>query len=100
MPSDLAVALAGHSLSRIGTVWLGDEPISSFPENASFELHINRQTVDPYMLANCPSWKEDMIGKGLTWLRVSLKFNAEKMKENSPYTIKECAKKYLDLFKK
>lgn len=28
----------------------------------------------------------------------ALKFNAEKMMENSPYTIKECAKKYLDLF--
>ncbi|HHG9580221.1 TPA: DUF1983 domain-containing protein [Citrobacter freundii] len=80
----LAVALAGHSLSSIGTVWLGDEPISSFPEHASFELHTNRQTVDPYMLANCPSWKEDMIGKGITWLRVSLKFSAEKFPSGIP----------------
>ncbi|HEE0082177.1 TPA: DUF1983 domain-containing protein [Citrobacter youngae] len=80
----LAVALAGHSLSSTGTVWLGDEPISSFPEHASFELHTNRQTVDPYMLANCPSWKEDMIGKGITWLRVSLKFSAEKFPSGIP----------------
>ncbi|MGI7060169.1 phage tail tip protein J-related protein [Citrobacter amalonaticus] len=80
----LAVALAGHSLSSIGTVWLGDEPISSYPEHASFQLHTNRQTADPFMLANCPSWKNDMIGKGITWLRVSLKFSAEKFPSGIP----------------
>ncbi|EMM5415659.1 DUF1983 domain-containing protein [Citrobacter amalonaticus] len=80
----LAVALAGHSLSSIGTVWLGDEPISSYPEHASFQLHTNRQTSDPFMLANCPSWKNDMIGKGVTWLRVSLKFSAEKFPSGIP----------------
>ncbi|HFQ8224151.1 phage tail tip fiber protein [Citrobacter amalonaticus] len=80
----LAVALAGHSLSSIGTVWLGDEPISSYPEHASFQLHTNRQTADPFMLSNCPSWKNDMIGKGITWLRVSLKFSAEKFPSGIP----------------
>lgn len=80
----LAIALAGHPLSGIQTVWLGDEPISSYPEHAFFELHTNRQVADPYMLENCPSWKEDMIGKGITWLRVSLKFNAEKFPSGIP----------------
>ncbi|EAO3197399.1 DUF1983 domain-containing protein [Salmonella enterica] len=80
----LAIALAGHPLSGVQTVWLGDEPISSYPEHAFFELHTNRQTADPYMLENCPSWKEDMIGKGITWLRVSLKFNAEKFPSGIP----------------
>lgn len=80
----LAIALAGHPLSGVQTVWLGDEPISSYPEHAFFELHTNRQTADPYMLENCPSWKEDMIGKGITWLRVSLKFNAEKFPAGIP----------------
>ncbi|EMU1868506.1 DUF1983 domain-containing protein [Salmonella enterica] len=80
----LAIALAGHPLSGIQTVWLGDEPISSYPEHAFFELHTNRQTADPYMLENCPSCKEDMIGKGITWLRVSLKFNAEKFPAGIP----------------
>ncbi|MGS9073923.1 hypothetical protein ACQWF3_25570, partial [Salmonella enterica subsp. enterica serovar Infantis] len=47
-------------------------------------LHTNRQTADPYMLENCPSWKEDMIVKGITWLRVSLKFNAEKFPSGIP----------------
>ena len=30
------------------------------------------------MLANCADWKEDMIGQGITWLRISFKFDAEK----------------------
>ncbi|EAA4496330.1 phage tail protein, partial [Salmonella enterica subsp. enterica serovar Cubana] len=34
----LAIALAGHPLSGVQTVWLGDEPISSYPEHAFFEV--------------------------------------------------------------
>lgn len=80
----LAISLAGHPLSGVPVIYLGDDPISAYGDNASFEVHTNRQTADPYMLANCPSWKEDMIGKGITWLRVSLKFNAEQFPSGIP----------------
>lgn len=79
----LAIALAGHPLSGVQTVWLGDEPISSYPEHA-FSSCTPTARRHPYMLENCPSWKEDMIGKGITWLRVSLKFNAEKFPSGIP----------------
>lgn len=80
----LAITLAGHPISGTGTIYLGDEDIGSFGANASYEVHVDRQTADPYMLQNCPSWKNDMIGKGLSWLRVSLKYNAEKFPSGIP----------------
>lgn len=80
----LAIVLAGTKLSRIGDVWLGDDLASTYGELVSFELHADRQTCDPFMLAHCADWKEDMIGKGITWLRMSLKFNAEKFPSGLP----------------
>ncbi|EQA2922456.1 phage tail tip fiber protein [Escherichia coli] len=80
----LAITLAGHPLSGVGTIYLGDDDIGSYPDNATYEVHNDRQTADPFMLKNCPSWKDDMIGKGISWLRVSLKFNAEKFPSGIP----------------
>ncbi|HGY1052582.1 TPA: DUF1983 domain-containing protein [Aeromonas salmonicida subsp. pectinolytica] len=80
----LALVIAGHKLSRIGDIWLGDDPISDFSEVVSFELHADRQTCDPFMLAKCADWKEDMIGQGITWLRISLKFDAQKFPAGLP----------------
>lgn len=80
----LAITLAGHPLSGVGTIYLGDDDIGSYSGNATYEVHNDRQTADPFMLKNCPSWKNDMIGKGISWLRVSLKFNAEKFPSGIP----------------
>lgn len=80
----LAIVLAGHSLSSVGRVWLGDDEIGTYGDFAQYEIHNDRQTADPYLLANAPSWKADMIGKGITWMRVTLKFNAEKFPSGIP----------------
>ena len=80
----LALVLAGTKLSRIGDIWLGDDLVGTYGDLVSWELHADRQTCDPYMLEKCADWKEDMIGKGITWLRLSLKFNAEKFPAGLP----------------
>lgn len=80
----MAITLAGHPISGTGTIYLGDDDIGSYGESAMYEVHIDRQTADPFMLANCPSWKDDMIGKGISWLRLSLKYNAEKFPSGIP----------------
>lgn len=80
----MAITLAGHPISGIGTIYLGDDDIGSYGEHATYAVHIDRQTADPFMLEKCPSWKEDMIGKGMSWLRVSLKYNAEKFPSGIP----------------
>lgn len=74
----MAIALCGHPIDGVEQVWLGDDKIETFPPaNVTYEVHSDRQTADPYMLSKCPSWRSDMIGKGITWIRVSLKFKQE-----------------------
>ncbi|MFQ2895799.1 hypothetical protein ACK3YL_19945, partial [Aeromonas caviae] len=80
----IALVLAGHKLSRIGDLWLGDDLVGTFGELVSYELHADRQTCDPFMLANCADWRSDMIGRGITWLRISCKFDAEKFPAGLP----------------
>lgn len=93
----LAITLAGHPITGIGSVFLGDDNITSYGDSASYETHIDRQTADPYMLKNCPSWKEDMIGKGISWLRLTLKFDAEKFPSGIPnVTVEKMGRKVYD----
>lgn len=44
----------------------------------------NPTVADPYLLATCPDWRADMIGRGLSYLRVTLKYNAEKFQGGLP----------------
>lgn len=93
----LAITLAGHPITGIGSVFLGDDNITSYGDSASYETHIDRQTADPYMLKNCPSWKEDMIGKGISWLRLTLKFDVEKFPSGIPnVTVEKMGRKVYD----
>ncbi|WP_140181248.1 phage tail tip protein J-related protein, partial [Providencia stuartii] len=80
----LALAIAAHKLDRIGQIWLNDDLIGEFGDKAEYEFHNGRTDCDPYMLKNAPSWKEDMIGDGLAWLRLTLKYDAEKFPYGVP----------------
>lgn len=80
----MAVALAAHKLDHIGRIWLNDDLIGTFGDKAGYEFHNSRTDCDPYMLKNAPSWKEDMIGDGLAWLRLTLKYDAEKFPYGVP----------------
>ncbi|MFY3772142.1 Chromosome partition protein Smc [Providencia manganoxydans] len=80
----LALAIAAHELDHIGQIWLNDDLIGEFSDKAEYEFHNGRTDCDPYMLKNAPSWKEDMIGDGLAWLRLTLKYDAEKFPYGVP----------------
>lgn len=80
----LGIAITGHPIDHVGRIWLGDELIGDYGNKAQFEIHSDRTTVDPFMKANCSSWKDDMIGKGITWARISLKFDADKFPSGIP----------------
>ncbi|AFH92772.1 phage tail tip protein J-related protein [Providencia stuartii] len=80
----MALAIAAHKVDRIGQIWLNDDLIGAFGDKASYEFHNGRTDCDPYLLKNAPSWKEDMIGDGLAWLRLTLKYDAEKFPYGVP----------------
>ncbi|MGO2337135.1 phage tail tip protein J-related protein, partial [Providencia sp.] len=80
----MALAIAAHKVDHIGQIWLNEDLIGTFGDKASYEFHNGRTDSDPYMLKNAPSWKEDMIGNGLAWLRLALKYDAEKFPYGVP----------------
>ncbi|WP_140920880.1 phage tail tip fiber protein [Limnobaculum xujianqingii] len=80
----MGITLAGHKLSSIGNVYLADDVIGTYGEHAEYEFHNDRSSADPYLLTNAPSWKDDMIGRGVAWLRITLKFDAEKFPSGIP----------------
>ena len=80
----MALAIAAHKVDHIGQIWLNDDLIGEFGDKADYEFHNSRTDCDPYMLKNAPSWKEDMIGDGLAWLRLTLKYDAEKFPYGVP----------------
>ncbi|EMK0755543.1 DUF1983 domain-containing protein [Providencia rettgeri] len=80
----MALAIAAHKVDRIGQIWLNDDLIGTFGDKASYEFHNGRTDCDPYLLKNAPSWKSDMIGDGLAWLRLTLKYDAEKFPYGVP----------------
>ncbi len=80
----LAIAIANHPVQSVDNIWLGDDLIGSYGSNVTYTIHSDRTISDPFMLANCASWKDDMIGKGITWARISLKFDPDKFPAGLP----------------
>lgn len=80
----LSLVLSGHPLSHINGIWLSDDPVADYSDYVSYEFHNDRQTADPYMLEHCKDWRDDMIGRGLAWLRMSLRFDPEKFPSGLP----------------
>lgn len=80
----MVLTMCDHPIERIDRIWLNDDLVETFGGNASYDLWNNRTTADQFMLQNCPSWKSDMIGRGLTALRMSLLFSQKKFPSGIP----------------
>jgi len=79
----IAIAVCAHEVNAILAVYLGDDDISTYGEYAQYQVHNNSTDVSD-MLSRAPSWKPDMIGQGICWVRLSLKFNQEKFPSGLP----------------
>ncbi|HHJ1219829.1 DUF1983 domain-containing protein [Proteus sp. ZN5] len=80
----MALAIASHPIHKLGQIYFNDDRIEDLGTNAQYEFHNGRTEADPYLLKNAPSWKEDMIGRGLAWLRLTLRFDQEKFPYGVP----------------
>lgn len=80
----MALAIASHPIHKIGQIYFNDDKIEDLGNNAQYEFHNGRTEADPYLLKHAPSWKEDMIGRGLAWLRLTLHFDQEKFPYGVP----------------
>ncbi|EPL5632706.1 phage tail tip protein J-related protein [Proteus mirabilis] len=80
----MALAISSHPIHKLGQIYFNDDKIEDLGDNAQYEFHNGRTGADPYLLKHAPSWKEDMIGRGLAWLRLTLRFDQEKFPYGVP----------------
>ncbi|MBZ5489136.1 DUF1983 domain-containing protein [Halomonas aquamarina] len=63
-----------HSLDQI---YVNQEPVATAGDLIEYELVSGATAPNQYMLEHSPDWRETMIGRGLTWVRVTLKYDPE-----------------------
>ncbi|ABY99283.1 DUF1983 domain-containing protein [Pseudomonas sp. SbB1] len=80
----LVYVLCEGAVDGLETIYLGEEDIATFGEFASYELIVNPTQVNAFLNANCPDWKGEQIGRGLSFVRLSLKYSAEKFPSGIP----------------
>ncbi|WP_440057962.1 phage tail tip fiber protein [Pseudomonas fragariae (ex Marin et al. 2024)] len=82
----LVYVLCEGAIDGLENIYLGEEEIGSFGEFASYELIVNPTEVNSFLKANCQDWKDSQIGRGLSFVRITLKYSAEKFPSGIPDT--------------
>lgn len=80
----LVYVLCEGAVDALEEIYLGEEPIASYGPLASYELVVNPTQVNAFLKANCPDWKDSQIGRGLSYVRLSLQYSAEKFPSGIP----------------
>ncbi|MDH0749536.1 DUF1983 domain-containing protein [Pseudomonas sp. GD03842] len=80
----LVYVLCEGAVDALEAIYLGEEDISTFGAYASYELVVNPTQVNAFLKANCPDWKDEQIGRGLSYVRLSLRYSAEKFPSGIP----------------
>ncbi|MDH1143323.1 DUF1983 domain-containing protein [Pseudomonas mosselii] len=80
----LVYVLCEGAVDALEDIYLGEELITTYGADASYELVVNPTQVNAFLKANCPDWKDEQIGRGLSFVRLSLRYNAEKFPSGIP----------------
>lgn len=73
----LVYMLSQGSIQGVDQIFLNKEPLSAYPGVVSHEVVINPNTVNQFLLFNCPDWRSTQIGYGTSFVRLSLKFDPD-----------------------
>ena len=80
----LVYVLSEGAIDALEAIYLGEEDISTYGANASYQLIVNPTQVNAFLKANCRDWRNSQIGRGLSFVRVSLKHDPEKFPSGIP----------------
>nr|WP_286913294.1 MULTISPECIES: DUF1983 domain-containing protein [unclassified Pseudomonas] len=80
----LVYVLCEGPVDALENIYLGEEEIATYGEHASYELIVNPTQVNAFLKVNCPDWKDEQIGRGLSFVRLSLKYSSEKFPSGIP----------------
>ena len=75
----LVYVLTEGAIAGLDEIYVDQESINS-PDAAElieYELHSDATAPSAYLLEHSPDWRDSQIGRGVTWVRVSLKYDPE-----------------------
>jgi len=80
----LVYVLSEGEIDGLESITLGEEDIATFGDQASYELIVNPTQVNTFLKTYCPDWKDSQIGRGLSFVRLSLRYSGEKFPSGLP----------------
>ncbi|MBS3670207.1 phage tail tip fiber protein [Vreelandella boliviensis] len=75
----LVYVLTEGGIHGIDEIYVDQESINSpaAAELIEYEIHSDASAPSAYMLEHSPDWRDSQIGRSLTWVRVTLKYDPE-----------------------
>lgn len=80
----MVYVLSEGEIDGLEAIFLGEEDVRSYAGHVSYELVVNPTQVNAFLKANCRDWRDTQIGRGLSYVRMSFKYNAEKFPSGIP----------------
>ncbi|AGA74883.1 DUF1983 domain-containing protein [Pseudomonas asiatica] len=80
----MVYVLSEGEIDGLEDIFLGEEVVQAYGEHASYELVTNPTQVNAFLKANSPDWRDTQIGRGLSFVRLSFKYSAEKYPSGIP----------------
>ncbi|EKT4454450.1 DUF1983 domain-containing protein [Pseudomonas putida] len=80
----IVYVLSEGAIAGVDQIYVDERPLSELGENATSEVIIDPAQVNAFLLANCPDWRQEQIGRGLSFVRLSFKYDAEKFPSGIP----------------
>ncbi|UJW25228.1 phage tail tip fiber protein [Pseudomonas juntendi] len=80
----IVYVLSEGAIAGVDEIHVDERPLSELGANAASEVIIDPAQVNAFLLANCPDWRQEQIGRGLSFVRLSFKYDAEKFPSGIP----------------
>jgi len=80
----MVYVLSEGEIDALEQIFLGEEVVQAYGEHASYELVTNPTQVNAFLKANSPDWRDTQIGRGLSFVRLSFRYSAEKYPSGIP----------------
>ncbi|WP_447896057.1 phage tail tip fiber protein [Vreelandella sp. GE22] len=73
----LIYVLTEGAIESLDEIYINQEPVATAGELIEYELVSGPTAPNAYMLEHSPDWRDTMIGRGLTYVRMTLKYDPE-----------------------
>lgn len=73
----MAIGVCEHPIYSVLNVQLNETDINYFGSKANYQVHSADTVIDPVLIAESPSWKNDMKGGNTTWMRIGMLYDRD-----------------------